>query len=130
MSETKQATPQPAPQSQKLPPRVVVELLPNGDFVVETIINGARQRVPLNRGEEWWEVRDILLRMRRGAEAHPVKKWVPSEYVRVGKNGAGKIKAPQKAPSAPKAARKIKAKSATPPAAAPGRVILTADELF
>jgi hypothetical protein len=112
----------------KAPPRIVVELSPKGDFIIETIENGSRSRIPLNRGEEWWEIRDILNRIARAN----APKWVPSAYRRVGKpvDEAGKeLKAPAAAPAARKmpAARKI-TPAPVPTAALPK--ITPIDELF
>ena len=106
----------------KPPPRVVVELHPDGTMAIEFYLNGARTRQPLYRGMEGVEIRQVLQRLARASAAEPTpadaaKKWVPSAYKRYGKPSEmlGKVpRAPQAAsgPKAPSVRGKTKAKPA------------------
>lgn len=68
-----------APASiESAPPRVIVELGPNNQVIIESYINGQRQRVVANRGSEWWDIADTLFRIKsdrqRQAERQAEKK--------------------------------------------------------
>jgi hypothetical protein len=49
-------------------PRVIVELAPDGTWIIEHYINGARSRIHVPRGMEAIEVRDCLAEQRRDIE--------------------------------------------------------------
>ena len=49
--------------------RLILEQLPNGNFVAEIYTDGNRSRIPLNRGMEIWEIQDLFSRLRRSRKA-------------------------------------------------------------
>ena len=61
------------------PPRVVIELTPNGTYIAEYYRNGQRERVPLNRDEVGWGVQDALSSIARDRKAQAERKQAKAD---------------------------------------------------
>lgn len=55
-------------------PRVVLELSASGNVIMESYVNGQRQRLTLDPGLEWWQVIDELKRKQREIAAKPIAR--------------------------------------------------------
>lgn len=47
------------------PPRVIIELQPDGSLMVESYVNGSRTKLPLTFGFEAFEIREALAHIKR-----------------------------------------------------------------
>lgn len=54
--------------------RVIIELSATGALTIESYSNGQRTKVPLNRGQEYWEILDELKMLQRRARTEAERK--------------------------------------------------------